>query len=989
MLKLHKNVKIFVAVLLLGVFFWAGCAAPASAASFRPQINIANSSADTPEPDPESTGEIYWIDGRVQKPGEGEDAIVQIDYDLSLFSRLTVNGAELTLNKEYYLEEGSTIITLTSAYMAKLEPGYYTLVAYYSDGKEFSTVFVISENPETVDLSALAPDTGMMTFQSFGSVAGKNIPFIAITLFTVVAAILVFRRIKKNQNSFSKKWGARRSFVKNNFNNLRFKRSHSFGRSYNPVLKKHIFIPIMASAIVLVGGVYVFSNVFMSASEQKDAQAANGESETLSISATGESFVKDLDLSSGSAFVSTSQVLTVNDATSNGYKLYVSTDSSEYNDLAINGSTSAESIIAATSGSFDEPDVLDQDTYGYAISNEKFGNNYVPSATSKWAGVPVLGSETLIKDVSRATSAGDTTTIYYGFNVTNNLPDGSYYGINNSAIVYKAVANVLPTYTVNYSCNGGSGSIASQTSNVGTPVTIKDGSSCSKDNYTFVHWNTVSNDSGTTYAPGAEYNQDVNVNLYAIWEPVTPEPEPVTYNTFILKYDANHGTNAPAQQSRTTTESSASFSISTLKPTRTNYEFVGWCTNGASDTACSGTIYQSGATITISNPQTITLYAIWRYNGPVKVTSVAISGSNNILLNAENHTTKLTASVAPSNATNKAVTWSSSNSNIAKVNSDTGLVTGVDAGVATITATAKDGSGKKATFNVTVKKKVLILIGASQLARINGAGFANIKEYKAGSGNVYKTTRNNQYSTSREGPYTLVDTLNFIYYSGRGFQFSTGHSWGLEKMSDDPTPPYSGWSFAKKIIGNYSSRKNYVEFYVYFNPVGNDLRYYSCDDVNADASKRVEIKDNSGKVVRTIKVPRISEQVGVYDDLIGQLKNSGYNISGYITSLYPVGRSTGEQNKWVSNTSCERGYRSNYKYTLINYYLNRYVANKGNNAHVKFVNMFNRIAHFNSNNIVDGPNADWKDYRTTDGVHWDNNTAGKYFRTWMGLNGNL
>ena len=61
----------------------------------------------------------------------------------------------------------------------------------------------------------------------------------------------------------------------------------------------------------------------------------------------------------------------------------------------------------------------------------------------------------------------------------------------------------------------------------------------------------------------------------------------------------------------------------------------------------------------------------------------------------------LTATVAPENATIKALTWASSDEDVATVAPD-GTVTAVKAGAATITATAADGSGKSATCTVTV-----------------------------------------------------------------------------------------------------------------------------------------------------------------------------------------------------------------------------------------------------------------------------------------------
>ena len=53
-------------------------------------------------------------------------------------------------------------------------------------------------------------------------------------------------------------------------------------------------------------------------------------------------------------------------------------------------------------------------------------------------------------------------------------------------------------------------------------------------------------------------------------------------------------------------------------------------------------------------------------------------------------TTTLTATVAPDNATNKNVSWTTSNASVATVSE--GTVTAVAAGTATITATTQDGN---------------------------------------------------------------------------------------------------------------------------------------------------------------------------------------------------------------------------------------------------------------------------------------------------------
>ena len=86
----------------------------------------------------------------------------------------------------------------------------------------------------------------------------------------------------------------------------------------------------------------------------------------------------------------------------------------------------------------------------------------------------------------------------------------------------------------------------------------------------------------------------------------------------------------------------------------------------------------------------------------VSVTGIKLDKTKLTLAVGKNAT--LTATVSPSNATDKGMTWSSSNTAIATVD-NSGKVTGVKAGTATITVTTDDG-GYTATCEVTVKDTV-------------------------------------------------------------------------------------------------------------------------------------------------------------------------------------------------------------------------------------------------------------------------------------------
>jgi hypothetical protein len=86
----------------------------------------------------------------------------------------------------------------------------------------------------------------------------------------------------------------------------------------------------------------------------------------------------------------------------------------------------------------------------------------------------------------------------------------------------------------------------------------------------------------------------------------------------------------------------------------------------------------------------------------VKVTSITVTGQGNATAITDNGgTLQISAEVLPSNAENKGVTWSVSDENTATI-SNTGLLTAVDNGTVTVTATAKDGSGVDGQLEITI-----------------------------------------------------------------------------------------------------------------------------------------------------------------------------------------------------------------------------------------------------------------------------------------------
>jgi uncharacterized protein YjdB len=103
----------------------------------------------------------------------------------------------------------------------------------------------------------------------------------------------------------------------------------------------------------------------------------------------------------------------------------------------------------------------------------------------------------------------------------------------------------------------------------------------------------------------------------------------------------------------------------------------------------------------------------------VKVTKVSITAKTKVVAKGKSITLK--ATVSPTNATNKKVKWTTSNSKVATVSS-TGKVTAKSKGTAVITATATDGSSKRASVTIKVTQpvtKVVIKKGNKKVTSLN------------------------------------------------------------------------------------------------------------------------------------------------------------------------------------------------------------------------------------------------------------------------------
>lgn len=179
---------------------------------------------------------------------------------------------------------------------------------------------------------------------------------------------------------------------------------------------------------------------------------------------------------------------------------------------------------------------------------------------------------------------------------TGGQPNVAAYPLSNEVSVNLTIP-ARTSYTVTFNANGGENAPAAQTK-WHNETLILSSQKPTRTDYVLMGWNKTKREPSSgnyaiDYAAGASLTENANTTLYAVWKP----------RPFVIKYDANGGTGAPADQIK---EHGQSINLYSTIPTRQGYTFQGWATSKGSSTVA----YRAGATYTAD--ANVTLYAVWK-----------------------------------------------------------------------------------------------------------------------------------------------------------------------------------------------------------------------------------------------------------------------------------------------------------------------------------------------------------------------------------------
>ena len=232
-------------------------------------------------------------------------------------------------------------------------------------------------------------------------------------------------------------------------------------------------------------------------------------------------------------------------------------------------------------------------------------------------------------------------------------------------------------------------------------------------------------------------------------------------------------------------------------------------------------------------------------NLPVTVSSISLSPATLSLTTGQ--TSILTASILPANATNKSVTYSTSNAEIASV-SATGVVTAVAAGSASITVKTVDGNkiaNSVVTVTLPVSNDPIIGVSCSNVNATTNYELTSIYRTGATSYSWWFTGSAGSFTPVAGSPYKVTITYN-QYYSGGSVCVGINYS---------QAPYYKNYC---KVVGVCGARIDVNEMNIdnfsvdkvslFPNPISSELLFIESNEI----IKKVEIKDGLGIIVKEV-----------------------------------------------------------------------------------------------------------------------------------------
>ena len=237
-------------------------------------------------------------------------------------------------------------------------------------------------------------------------------------------------------------------------------------------------------------------------------------------------------------------------------------------------------------------------------------------------------------------------------------------------------------------------------------------------------------------------------------------------------------------------------------------------------TATDGTGVSASCTVTVIDPDNIPVSSITLDKTAMNMEALEVY--------------QLTATIAPADAANKTIRWTSSDENVATVD-ENGLVTAIAKGTATITAAATDESGVSTSCTVTVTNNACIVADPTQMESEHPYpnDFSDFWVYTIPGASGLKITFDEQTAIEDGFDFLLIynSANEVVTYTGTDLAGQTieitGSTVKIKLMSDDSG---TEWGFKVTSVEPITGSHNYEA--VVTNPTCTEQGYttYTCSE---------------------------------------------------------------------------------------------------------------------------------------------------------------
>ena len=268
---------------------------------------------------------------------------------------------------------------------------------------------------------------------------------------------------------------------------------------------------------------------------------------------------------------------------------------------------------------------------------------------------------------------------------------------------------------------------------------------------------------------------------------------------------------------------------------------------------------------------------------PLSVSSIKLNATSITLKNVRSY--KLIATINPTNATNKNVTWSSSNTKVATVDAN-GNVSAVGAGTATIAA--KSNNGKTAACKVTVSNPSSVAVSSIKL-NSTSITLQNVRNYKlTATINPTNATNKNVTWTSSNTRVATVDANGNVKAVGAGTATITAKSNNGKTATCKVTVinPYAKRTVKFTVnLPNSFKQKHYVEIL----NENNGVEYTSAAKTGSSIYNfTYQLDQSSSSYTRRIRIRTVSGNK-IYNSELFKINSSTINKN--VTATFAAGTS--------------------------------------------------------------------------------------------------